>query len=263
MVRKSNSQYETFDILIHEIWVDDEFNCRGGISRHSVDSMVKSIEREGLAYPVDVQTGEGVEGLPQGFKFRLVCGFRRLTACKLLGWTVIPARIREGLTDYSAAFMNLTENLERKNLNILEEAIALDKLFEVYRTTRSIAQELNKPENWVSIRRRLLLLPHWIQKVAASGRFTETDLGRIWSSADHEGMARVILRAIKKGNKTRTLNSKAPPKKSDVKNLVIRMLKEGFSPELLRFISWTIGEISDEELEKALVWLRDRKGWLK
>lgn len=263
MVRKSAAQYDSYDIPIHEIWVDDEFNCREGVSRESVESMAGSIEREGLFSPIDVQLGTEVENIPKGLQFRLLCGFRRLTACKLLGWTVIPARVREGLTEYSASFMNLTENLERKDLNILEEALALEGLFGIHRTDRSISKELNKSVSWVSARRHLLLLSEWIQKAAASGRFTESDVNYIRHSINHEVVARDLLKSIKSGRKVYALRKKTPPKKSEIKDFIVARLEEGFSPELLRLLGWAIGEVTDESLEESVKWLRDRKGWLK
>lgn len=263
MVRKSDSQYDTFDIPIHEIWVDDEFNCREGITRESVESLVQSIDREGLTFPVDVQSCEEVENIPKGFKFRLVSGFRRLTSCKILGWTSIPARVREGLTERGAAFMNLAENLERKDLNILEEALALDRLFPIYRTPQSVSKELNKSVSWVTIRRLLLIFPAWMQKVAASGRFSERDLRVIQRSNHPEEKAKEILRAAKSGNKAKALGRNPTKRKSEIKEVMVSMLEEGFSPELVRPLGWTIGEVSDEDLENAIVWLRDRKGWLK
>jgi len=264
-MKAADKQYQVYQIPIFEIWVDDEFNCRQGITTESVESTAASIEQDGLLFPVDVQPIEEIFGdKPGGFKYKLICGFRRLTACKILGWDTIPARIRTGLSERQASLLNLTENLERKDLNILEEAIALEKLFPTYRTIRSIAKELQRSEKWVQVRQHLILLSPWIQKAAASGRFTERDLQTIQHAHDPDEKAKELLKAIKEGRKSQVLyNGRQVRKKSDVKALIVQLLDEGFHPQLLRFIGWTIGEVDDDGLQEALTWLRNRKGWLK
>lgn len=260
----ADSQYDVFSIPMCHIWVDEEFNCRESVTRFSVESTAQSIEQEGLLFPVDVQPAKEVENIPPGFRWRLVCGFRRLAAIKTLGWETVPARVREGLTTRQASLMNLTENLERKDLNTLEEALALDKLFPPYRTIKSISDELNKSQKWVQVRRHLLMLSPWIQKAVAAGRFTDRDLQTIQHATDPDQKAKELIRADKAGNKSKVLyNGRHVRKKTEVKALIARMLAEGFSPQLLRFLGWAIGEVDDKGLEQALTWLRDRKGWLK
>jgi len=257
--------YSAHTISMHRIFVSSEFNCRAGISSDSIESLAASIDQDGLLFPVDVQPIEDVADAPKGFDYRLVCGFRRFTACTRLGWVEIPAIIRHGMSDRQAAIVNLTENLERQQLNILEEANSLEKLFPSYRTIRSIAKELHKSEKWVSLRRHLMLQAEFIQKAAASGRLSERDLRLIIHSSDPEAKARQILNAQKESNGKSSVThfGKRTRNKSEIKELIARMLAEGFNPQLLRFLSWTAGEITDEELNEALTWLRDRKGWLK
>lgn len=264
-MKRASSKYDVYQLPIFQIWIDDEFNCREHISRQSVESTAASIEQDGLLFPVDVQPIDEVDtDHPEGFRYRLVCGFRRMQACKLIGWDTIPARVREGLTERQAALMNLTENLERKDLNTLEEALAIDKLFPAYRTLRSIAKELNKPEQWVKVRRHLVCLSPWIQKAAASGRLTDRDLQTVMHALDPDEKAKEILRAAKRGEKSKVLyNGRHVRKKSEVKELMASLLAEGFNPQLLRLLGWTIGDVNDDGLKDALAWIRDRKGWLK
>ena len=263
-MKEANREYQVFEIPIFQIWVDPDFNCRDSISRDSLDELAASIDQDGLLFPVDVQPIEELENPPANFTHRLVCGFRRLSACKHLGWETIPARVRTGLNDRQASLLNLTENLEREDLNVLEEAKAIDNLFPPYRTIRSIAKEINRSETWVSIRKHLLLLSPWIQKAAASGRFTARDIQSIQHSHTPDDKARQILKYAKQGKKSKALyNGTTVRKKSEVKELIAQMLDEGFHPQLLRFIGWTIGEVDDKGLKDAITWLRNRKGWLK
>lgn len=264
-VKLADQTYDVFQVPVWNIWVDDNFNCRHNITRESVEELMQSIEQEGLSYPIDVQPIEDVTvDHPDGFEFRLICGFRRLTAVKRLGWETVPAWIRSGLTERQASMMNFRENLERKDLNILEEAMAIDRNFSVYRSIRSIAQELKKDQKWVSVRRNLMLMSDFIKGLAASGRLTYRDLQTVMNAHHPDDKAKEILLAAKEGRKSRVLyNNKQVRTKTVVKDKIAELLKEGFHPQLLRLMGWSVGEVSDAGLEEALSWLRDRKGWLK
>lgn len=256
-------EYEVKFIPLKDIWVDSTFNCRSIITPQSVESLADSIKDFGrLRCPVDLQPIKEIPNAPKNFKYRLICGFRRYMACSLLKWKTIPAYIYEGLTERQASMMNFTENLERKDLNILEEALHIDKLFPAYRTISSIAEELNRADSWVSVRRHLLTMPKFVQHAAGSGRLRQTDLQRVMKSNNPEELARQILRLRKHGIVPKQYGKWSKPK-AEVKEMIAKLLKEGFSPHLLRLMGWSIGEVSTKDFEHSLTWLRDRKGWLK
>ena len=89
------------------------------------------VELKGLDFPVVVQPIADMVGeKPAGFDYRLVAGHRRFKAVEtFLKWPCIPSMIRPGLSDHEARMLNFVENLERKDLNILEEARALGRLY--------------------------------------------------------------------------------------------------------------------------------------
>ena len=82
---------------------------------------------------------------------------------------MMPAMIRAGLSDHEARMLNFVENLERKDLNILEEARALARLYPEGVSLRVAAKELKRPTRWVHDRQRLLTLPEEVQQLAAAG----------------------------------------------------------------------------------------------
>ncbi len=255
---------DEFKVPLFQIWVNDDFNCRQSITKESIEELAKSIKQEGLICPIVVQPTEELLDAPEGFRWRLVCGFRRYTACKHLGWETISVVVRKNLSIRDAQMINLNENLARKELNILEEALILEKLFPVYRTISSISKELNQSEYWINTRRKLLLLSPFIQKAAASGRLSAADLQVIQHALDPDDIAREILNASRDRKKYKIIfKGKHRKSKTEVKELIVKMLDEGFHPNLLRFIAWTIGEVDDKALKDSLEWLRDRKGWLK
>ena len=125
------------------IYYDAAFNCRGEFTLQSVKELADSIAQAGrLICPVAVQpwTNE------PGFEYRLIVGHRRFRAVtEFLKWTEIPAYICEGLSDHDARMLNLVENLQRKSLNILEEARAIQNLYPKGSSVREAATELKQP----------------------------------------------------------------------------------------------------------------------
>ena len=171
-------QYDAFALPLRDIYYDAEFNCRGWFPPQSVSDLAENIrlrgggiELRGLDYPVAVQPIADMAGQkPAGFSYRLIAGHRRFKAIEVfLKWTRIPAMIRAGLSDHEARMLNFVENLERKDLNILEEARGLQHLYPSGVTVRSAAAELKRPTAWVHDRLRLLTLPEEVQQLAATG----------------------------------------------------------------------------------------------
>jgi len=263
-----SNDYSVHLIPITDIFADETFNCRGHIPTETIEELAADIDAIGLQSPGLVQPIEEVQDAPPGFKYRLVCGHRRLEAFKLLNYKKFPVFIRRGLSTQEALKENLTENIERENLTVWQEAEVLNRLFKPYRTNSSIAKELHKSEKWVRVRRRLFMLPEWIQMAARSGRLTEDDLHLIQTADDPERVAKSVLRSIRQGkSKRKALEQvgRIKPKKTkqDVKDLMVKLLDMGINPNIIRLLGWSIGEISDEELETSLQWITDKRDWLK
>ena len=166
------TQYDTYDVPIHDIFYDATFNCCGPFTLESIHELAESIRLHTLQEPVIIQPWGQNE-----FPYRLLAGHRRFMAvARVLQSEVIPARIRSGLTEHEARILNFTENLERKDLNPLEEAMAIHRLYPEAGTMgendpglRRIAKELQRPTRWVHDRQRLLKLSGEIQQWAAAG----------------------------------------------------------------------------------------------
>ena len=172
---KRLAEYDVFEIPVKEIYFDVDFNCRGSFTAQSVHELAQSIEQNGLQFPIVLQPyGEN------GFKYRLLAGHRRFRAVTVfLKWKTIPATVRSGLSEYESRILNLTENLERKDLNMLEEARAIEHLYPDGASLRKISTELKRPTRWVHIRLRLLKLPKAVQKWAAAGLLSAINLEAI------------------------------------------------------------------------------------
>jgi ParB family chromosome partitioning protein len=250
---KRLEQYDVYSIPVNDILYDADFNCRGEFTLQSVKNLADSIEQNGLQFPVVVQ--------PFTTKpYRLLAGHRRYKACTtFLKWNEIPATIRADLTEKQAKVLNFTENLERKDLNILEEAKALANCFGRKTPLRQIANEIKRDTRWVHVRLKLLDLPKDVQLKAAAGLLTTTNINAIWRlpSKEDQRKAAAEIAKIKRKGKKQSIKYLDPryqdcfkrrKVKSEVRNMVARMLNarvEGLGP---RALVWAVGEITDEEL---------------
>jgi len=173
--------YEVQDIPLDKIYLDNNFNCRGPIPKIDVVSLAKDIERNTLLFPISLQPVKDAVGVPEGFDYRVIAGHRRYVAFQILGRTTIPAMIRRGLNELQARILNLGENLKRQNLNLLQEAKALEKLKELGLTQEGISLELGASRSWVQVRVNLLSLPEAIQNEAAAGMLNQNQIKQIYS----------------------------------------------------------------------------------
>ena len=244
-------------IAVDRIYYDADFNCRGEFTLQSVSELAESIVIVGrLIYPVLVQPW----AREPGYDYRLVVGYRRYKAVTVfLKWPMIPAVVCEGLTDHQAVLLNVTENLERKDLNIWEEARALERRYPEGVTLRQAAKELKQTTHWVHVRLRLLKMPPAVQQKAAAGLLSQTSLDAlagIDKPEDQVLAAGKIAEARQrgKGNRLpgldRAYKRRAPKVRSKdaINEMVERMLLSGIEGLAPRMGAWCAGNLSDEEL---------------
>lgn len=253
------TQYDTYPILVADIFFDPDFNCRGEFTLDSVEELANSIQvaggfPTGLKYPITVQPWDQ----RPGFKYRLVAGHRRFRAVTIyLKWTEVPAFIAAGLNEFEARKLNFLENLERRDLNIVDEARAIRRLFPTEGRT-AIGLVIKCPKDWISLRLRLLKLPEKVQGMLAAGLLLPTDVAAV----DIEGgpdvqikMADKIMEARKErrahhprssGIQTgRTVNTRG---RKRIHQMVAQMLDAGITGLAPRVGAWCAGDLPDEEL---------------
>ena len=108
-----------------------------------------------------------------GDKFELIAGERRYRACLLNGAKDIEAIIMES-TDEQSANLALIENLQREDLNAIEQAIAMKRIMKSENITQNeLAQRLGYKQSTVANKLRLLKLPDYIKKAISRGTITE------------------------------------------------------------------------------------------
>ncbi len=139
------------------------YQPRDEISETSVERLAESIRRDGLLQPLLVTPGN------EDGHFVLAAGERRLRAAKRAGMDAVPALIRD-LTDEQMLELALVENVQRENLNPIEKARAINRLYEEFGMTLSeIGETTGLSESAVSNTRRLLNLPPDLQEAIGEG----------------------------------------------------------------------------------------------
>lgn len=113
-------------------------NLRRRITNGSVESLAKSIAREGLLHPIVVRPHPSEEG-----KWEIRAGERRWRAAKLAGLAQIPAVVRR-LDDEAAMAITITENLQRENLHPLEEGRTIQTALDQGQNPKQLAARLGK-----------------------------------------------------------------------------------------------------------------------
>ena len=125
-------------------------------SEEKIEELARTIHTHGVIQPIVIRT-MGEE------HYEIIAGERRYRAMKKLGWSEVPAIIRN-LDDKETASIALIENLQREELTAIEEAYAYEKLLELHSLTQeALAQRLGKGQSTVANKLRLLKLPDEIK----------------------------------------------------------------------------------------------------
>lgn len=260
------------NILLEEIHVDQSFNCRGTISPLSVTDLAASIEANGLIQPIVLRIFKTDE---DNFnkKYKLVAGFRRYAACKLLEFSTIKAIVHDNISEEHAQFINFSENLNRRDLSILEEAKTLEGFCRKINpmtgacyTEKEIMSELNVSRGWLQPRMHLMKLPKDVHELAHKGFLTATairDLNRYQSvdelhaeirrlkdkSLRAEGIITLKIRKPTTGAKRNPANIPKQRKRKECNRVLDHLSEIGFTDHgILWGIAWAAGNISDNEL---------------
>ena len=129
-----------------------------------IDDLAKSIEKDGLLQPIIVR--------PLDDGYQIVAGERRYHACKKIGLDTIPVKIVT-LDEARAQEIALVENLQRENINPIEEAWGYRRLMELgdYKQ-KDIAKAISKNPSTISNALRLLDLPDEVQELMFDGKLS-------------------------------------------------------------------------------------------
>lgn len=185
----------------------------------ALEELSKSIKQNGIIQPLLVRP------MSDG-SYQLVAGERRWRAARMAGLTEVPVTIRE-MTDEEASVFALIENLQREDLNPVEEAQGLKSLIETYGFTQEEAAErVGKSRVVVTNTLRLLKLPDSVLTLLGDGKLTAGHCRALISLDDEKEMLRIAdsaitndlsVRQVEKMVKYASQGEKPKPKKRDKK----------------------------------------------
>lgn len=195
----------------------NRYQPRRTFSDDSIQQLAQTLQEEGLLQPIIVREDQG--------GYEIIAGERRFRAAKSLGWEKIPA-IVNNLDDQQTASLSLIENLQRENLNPIDEAQAYEQLMQLNDLTQTqLAQDIGKSQSYVANKLRLLKLAEPVQENLAKGELSARH-GRAILGLSEEDQVKLAEEVVKQGLSVKETEERvaklANPKPAVKKKAVVR-----------------------------------------
>jgi len=189
------------------------FQPRKTFNEASIDELARSVREHGIVQPLVVTRA--------GDKYKLIAGERRFRAAQKAGLTTVPVLIKEMMAEGDALQIALIENIQREDLNPIEEAMAYHQLHDDFQLTQEeISRRVGKERSTVANFLRLLKLPDPVKKLLASGQLSmghARALLAIESPKKQEQLAERVVRKNLNVRQTEMLASESSPKTAEKK----------------------------------------------
>ena len=230
-----------------ELIDQNPYQTRYHFGDQALEELANSIRANGVVQPVVVRPS--ADG-----RYTLILGERRCRASKLAGKTTIPAMVRR-VSDQQAAEMTVVENLQRQDLNCIEQASAFSKLSRDFGLTQEqIGLRVGVSRESVSNYMRLLKLPAAVLQHLQEGRLGFSEARVLLQLLDPGLIERIAEEAVRKHLSVTQLEEL-------VDRTNIPLVKEE-TPQRARWVDPNV-RAAQTEMERALgmrVRIRDRKG---
>ena len=187
----------------------------------ALDELADSIRQHGILQPLSVRR--------QGIGYELIAGERRLRAAELAGVTDIPCIIMN-MDDQESGMAALVENLQRQDLDFIEEAMGISRLLQSYHMSQEqAARLLGKSQSAVANKLRILRHSDAVLAALREGNLTERHARALLRLSSEDSKLAAIAEIIRQGMSVARaekyieslLNSpKKPPEKSDVSSFL-------------------------------------------
>ena len=196
--------------------IPNRFQPRQVFDEKALKELAVSIKEHGVIQPIIVRN--------IGNKYEIIAGERRYKASAMAGLTTIPAIVRN-LDDKESSKVALLENLQRKNLNPIEEAKTYQKILEIDQMPQEeLAKTMGKSQSAVANKLRLLALTDEVQDALLKDQISERHARALLNAKDAETQKQLLKEVIDKKMTVRELEEKINPKeeitKSDIENLL-------------------------------------------
>lgn len=182
-----DSKDEVVQLYLDDI-IPNRFQPREVFDEKALKELAVSIKEHGVIQPIIVRNVNG--------KYEIIAGERRYKASALAGMTKIPAIIRD-LDDKESSKVALLENLQRKNLNPIEEARTYQKILEIDQMTQEeLAKTMGKSQSAVANKIRLLSLPDELQESLLKEQISERHARTLLNIPDSKKQKEMLKKVI-------------------------------------------------------------------
>ncbi|RYD99194.1 MAG: ParB/RepB/Spo0J family partition protein, partial [Sphingomonadales bacterium] len=179
-----------------------------------LEELSESIRTKGVIQPILVRPDPANAEM-----FEIIAGERRWRASRRAGLTAIPAVVRE-MDDREMLEIAIIENVQRSDLNAVEEAEAYKSLIDRFgRTQESVAQQVGKSREHVSNTLRLLNLPEDVREHVREGRLSAGHARALMKTSDPSAFAATVIAKGLSVRDTEALSKAAKAGKVDAKSL--------------------------------------------
>jgi ParB family transcriptional regulator, chromosome partitioning protein len=236
------------DIPLGEI-ESNPFQPRKSFKPEELKELQESLKASGLLQPVTVRPSTKGKG------FELIAGERRLRAAAGLGWETIPAVVKE-MSDQEILTLALVENLQRADLNPVEEAEGYDQLIRDFGyTQQSVATMVGKDRSTIANVLRILQLPVPVRKLLETGDLTAGQARPLLGLEEESKITAFARLAVEKGWSAReveqrvresgTVGARTSPRrgrppKADTRPAEVRSLEQRIRKHLQTDVSITL-----------------------
>ncbi|HHJ5357324.1 TPA: ParB/RepB/Spo0J family partition protein [Staphylococcus aureus] len=248
---------KTKDEQIKQIDISDikpnPYQPRKTFDKNHLNDLADSIKQYGILQPIVLR--KTVQG------YYIVVGERRFRASKIAGLKYVSAIIKD-LTDEDMMELAVIENLQREDLNAIEEAESYQRLMtDLKITQQEVAKRLSKSRPYIANMLRLLHLPKKIADMVKDGRLTSAHGRTLLAIKDEQQMLRLAKRVVKEKwsvrylenhvNELKNVSSKSETDKVDITKPKFikqqeRQLREQYGTKVDISIKKSVGKISFE-----------------
>ena len=164
---------------------------RSAFDEAAIQELAESIREQGIVQPLLVRR--------RGDAYELIAGERRLRAAERLGWAEIAAVVK-AVDDQTLLTLALVENLQRANLNALEEAEGYQRLVDEFGLTQQqVADVIGKDRTTVTSTLRLLHLPASVRRMVQARELSAGHARALLALTDERAMAELAREAVARG----------------------------------------------------------------
>ena len=197
-INSVDSNVGSVEVDIHEI-KPNKAQPRKTFDRTSLEELAESIKENGLIQPIVVRKSGDI--------YEIVAGERRWRACKLAGISKVPCVVRD-LTDKELALFAIIENMQREDLNPIEEAEGLDNMMQSYGMTQEqVSESVGKSRPYISNSLRLLKLSNEVRKLIQEGQLSGGHGKILLRVEDEDKQLQLAKKIISEGLSVRTVEN--------------------------------------------------------